>query len=207
MNPPPPVVTIVVSGLPRSGTSLVMAMLAAGGIPPHTDGQRQADADNPNGYWELEAVKRLAADASWLTGAVGRAVKIVVPLVRFLPADPRQSFQVLLLERDLDEVVASQAAMLEHKGLKPLLAAARLKPALTRQWEESRQVLAHRPNVSLRVVNHRQLLAAPAAVAAEVAAFLGLPLAVGAMAAVVDSRLYRQRSDSPPGQVPAGKVE
>ena len=197
---PPPVPAIIVSGLPRSGTSLVMAMLAAGGIPAQTDGQRQADADNPNGYWELEAVKRLATDASWLASAAGRAVKIVVPLVRFLPADPRRHFQVLLLERDLDEVVASQAVMLEHRGLPPALPPARLKPALARLWEDSRQLLAHRPNVSLRIVNHRQLLADPASAAAQLAEFLHLPLDVAAMAGVVDSALYRQRVGAPEPQ-------
>jgi len=193
----PPVRTIAVPGLPRSGTSLVMAMLAAGGIPAQTDGQRQPDSDNPNGYWELEAVKKLATDASWLVGTAGRAVKTVVPLVRLLPADPRLRFLVLLLERDLDEVVASQAAMLEKRGLKPALAAAQLKPALARQWEESRHLLAHRPNVGLRIVNHRQLLAAPAAAAALLAEFLPLPLDVAAMAEVVDATLYRQRATPP----------
>jgi hypothetical protein len=194
---PPPVPAIIVSGLPRSGTSLVMAMLAAGGIPAQTDGQRQADADNPNGYWELEAVKRLATDASWLASAAGWAVKIVVPLVRFLPADPRRHFQVLLLERDLDEVVASQAVMLERRGLQPALPPARLKPALARQWEDSRQLLAHRPNVNLRIVNHRQLQADPASTAAQLAEFLHLPLDIAAMAGVVDSALYRQRAGTP----------
>lgn len=191
---PPLAATIVVSGLPRSGTSLVMAMLAAGGVAAHTDGQRPADADNPNGYWELEAVKHLATDPSWLAAAAGRAVKIVVPLVRQLPADPRRRFAVILLERDLDEVLASQAAMLERKGLKLVLAAAQMKPALARQWEESRQVLAHRPNVDLHLMEHRQLLTDPAAAAAQLAAFLGLPMDPGAMAAVVDPMLYRQRA-------------
>lgn len=186
--------TIVVSGLPRSGTSLVMAMLVAGGVAAHSDGQRPADADNPNGYWELEAVKHLATDPSWLAAATGRAVKIVVPLVRLLPTDPRHRFSVILLDRDLDEVLASQAAMLARKGLNPVLAAARMKPALARQWEESRQVLAHRPNVGLHLMKHRQLLAGPADAAAQLAGFLGLPMNLGAMAAVVDRMLYRQRA-------------
>lgn len=192
---PPLAATIIVSGLPRSGTSLVMAMLAAGGVSAHTDGHRPADADNPNGYWELEAVKHLATDPSWLAAAAGRAVKIVVPLVRLLPTDPRHRFAVILLERDLDEVLASQAAMLERKGLKPVLAAAQMKPALARQWEESRQVLAHRPNVDLHLMAHRQLLADPAAAAVQLAGFLGLPMDPGAMAAVVDPMLYRQRGN------------
>lgn len=194
-NPSAPLAPIVVvSGLPRSGTSLVMAMLAAGGVPAHTDGQRQADADNPNGYWELEAVKRLAADATFLVAAAGRAIKIVVPLVRHLPTDARFCFRVVLLERDLEEVLASQATMIRRKGLQPALPAAQLKPALARQWDASRLALAERADVHLLVLSHRRILADPAGAAVELASLVTMPLDTEAMARVVDPRLYRQRA-------------
>ena len=184
---------VIVSGLPRSGTSLVMAMLEAGGVPALTDGRRPPDADNPNGYRELDAVKHLATDATFLASADGRAVKIVVPLVRQLPVDPGLDFHVIMVERDLDEVLASQAALIERKGLRPALAAAQLKPALARQWEESRRVLTQHPNVRLLVLNHRQILAQPAPTATQIATFLPASLDTVAMARVVDPRLYRQR--------------
>ena len=185
---------VIVSGLPRSGTSLVMAMLAAGGVPALTDGHRPADADNPNGYWELEAVRRLATDASFLTLAAGRAVKVVVPLVRHLPTDLCQSFDVLMVERNLDEVLASQAVMIQRRSLRPALPVAQLKPALARQWEQSRLALFQRPNIRLLVVNHRRILTQPTPSAAHIAAFLDAPLDTAAMARVVDPCLYRQHA-------------
>ena len=76
---------IVVSGPPRSGTSLLMQMLEAGGVEPLRDDTRPADAGNPRGYYEFEAVKRLRHDHEWLQGAEGKLVKIVTPLLSMLP--------------------------------------------------------------------------------------------------------------------------
>src|SRR5512134_4034770 len=107
----------VVTGLPRAGTSLVMQMLVAGGVPILVDGARPADADNPRGYLEFAPVKRLREDASWLPRARGRAVKVVVPLVCDLP--PSERYRVLLVERDVREVLASQRTMLAGRGHAP----------------------------------------------------------------------------------------
>lgn len=106
---------VVVSGLPRSGTSLLMNMLAAGGLPVLTDGVRAADADNPHGYFELERVKNLEhdADKAWLRDARGRGVKVISHLLKELPAD--NYYKVLFSVRDLGEVVASQNTMLRHR--------------------------------------------------------------------------------------------
>ncbi len=106
----------VVSGLPRSGTSLMMQMLVAGGLPALTDAVRSPDESNPRGYFEFEPVKRLRTDASWLEQARGRAVKIIHLLLRELPTDGRFQYRVLFLRRPLEEVIASQSAMLARAG-------------------------------------------------------------------------------------------
>ena len=105
---------IIVSGLPRSGTSLLMQMLAAGGIMVITDKLRTADADNPRGYYEFELVKKIKQDASWLPQVRGKAVKMISQLLYDLPGS--ESYRVILMERDLDEVLVSQEKMLERLG-------------------------------------------------------------------------------------------
>src|SRR5438046_6429896 len=104
----------VVSGLPRSGTSLMMQMLRAGGMPVRTDGFRKADEDNPRGYLEYEPVKRTREDSSWVSDAVGKAVKVVYLLLRDLPDG--FDYRVILMRRSLREVLASQSAMLMRSG-------------------------------------------------------------------------------------------
>ena len=104
----------IVSGLPRSGTSLLMQMLAAGGMQVITDGQRAADQHNPRGYFELEAVKHTRTDHSWLTRAEGKAVKVVHLLLPHLPSD--REYRVIFMQRDLSEIIASQRAMLQQQG-------------------------------------------------------------------------------------------
>src|SRR6185312_6287356 len=104
----------VVSGLPRSGTSLMMQMLAAGGIPPLSDGLRSADPDNPRGYFEYEPVKRTKQDDTWTDAAPGKAAKVVYALLKDLPT--RHDYRVIWMRRPLDEVIASQRAMLARVG-------------------------------------------------------------------------------------------
>ena len=106
----------VVTGLPRSGTSLMMQMLAAGGIPPLTDYQRKPDESNPRGYFEFEPVKRLRADRSWLDQAHGRAIKVIHLLLRELPTDGIYNYRVILMKRSIKEVLASQRVMLDRQG-------------------------------------------------------------------------------------------
>lgn len=106
--------TVVVSGLPRSGTSMMMQMLDAGGLPVLSDGVRIADEDNPRGYYELEAVKRTKQDASWLVGSEGKVVKMVHVLLKDLPTD--RTYRVVMMRRKTETVLKSQAAMLERLG-------------------------------------------------------------------------------------------
>jgi hypothetical protein len=180
----------VVSGVPRSGTSLVMQMLAAGGFPVLSDGARAPDAHNPRGYLEYQPVKRLREDASWLGAARGRAVKVVHSLVDALPEG--FDYRLVLLRRDLEEVVASQDAMLDADA-PPGLAPGRLRQVFCSQLVELERWLGSRPQFRLLRVEHRDLLAAPARAAAALDWFLGGGLDVEAMAGAVDPSLHRQR--------------
>ncbi|WP_412068040.1 sulfotransferase [Rubrivirga sp. IMCC43871] len=181
---------VVVSGLPRTGTSMMMQMLTAGGLPAYTDGAREADPSNPRGYYEHARVKGLARDRAWVPEADGHVVKVVAPLLPFLP--PGAAYRVVLMDRDLDEVLASQAAMLAESGHAPA-------PAdVLRTVFEQRLAAAHAwadetPRAELLTVSYPEAVADPAGVARRVADFVG-GLDPGPMAAAVDGSLHRQRS-------------
>lgn len=181
----------VVSGLPRSGTSLVMQMLAAGGMPVLTDGVRGPDDDNPRGYFEFEPVKRTAGDASWITAAKGKAVKVIYQLLRALPGE--HSYQVILLRRDIREVVASQHAMLRRLGKGPVgISDEALARGLEAGLRDAEAWLARQPNCSVLHLPHASLIASPHAAAANLSGFCGGLDAI-AMASVIEPALHRQR--------------
>jgi hypothetical protein len=189
---------VVVAGIPRSGTSLVMQMLEAGGLAPLCDGVRRPDADNPRGYYELEAAKRLARETDWLDAARGRAGKIVHALVPKLPS--QHTYRVLLLERRLDEVLASQDRMLARRADGEPDAALpddRLAAVFAAQQDAAKRWLAAQPNARWQTVRHADLIADPHASAARIADFLGGSLDRVAMAAVVEPALYRERASGP----------
>ena len=183
----------IVSGLPRSGTSVMMQMLEAGGLAPLSDGLRTADEDNPRGYLELEAVKRTRQDPSWLANAAGQVVKVIHLLLRDLPAD--HQYRVIFMHRDVREVVASQRAMLARSGRQGAnLPDDKLAAAFETQLRDVEAWLARQPNFRLLTVEHRAAIERPAEVARVVNEFLGGGLDETAMAAVVDAALYRQRA-------------
>jgi hypothetical protein len=182
----------IVSGLPRSGTSLMMQMLQAGGMDLLTDERRAADQHNPRGYFEYEAVKRSGADVSWLGQAGGRAVKVIHLLLRHLPAD--RQYRVIFMLRDVQEVIASQRAMLKASGRSgALIPDDKLAGVFEQQLSEMRRWLAGQPNFQVLYVNYRDVLSDPFAAAQTIALFLGGKLDVSAMAGAVDRTLYRQR--------------
>ncbi|MFL6537689.1 MAG: sulfotransferase family protein [Chthoniobacterales bacterium] len=182
----------VVSGLPRSGTSLMMQVLAAGGLPSLTDSVRESDENNPRGYFEFEAVKKLRLDSSWLKRAQGHAIKIIHVLLRELPTDGRFSYRVLFMQRALDEVLASQAKMLQRAG-KSAADPALLVKTFTAQIAQVKEWMSGQPAFAFLEVEHQRLITQPEIVAGEVAQFLGLDLAVPTMAEAVDPALYRER--------------
>jgi hypothetical protein len=192
---------IVVSGLPRAGTSLMMQMISAIGVPAFSDGHRPADASNPRGYLEHAAVRRLDRDARCLDGARGHVVKIVSPLLPALPA-PRSPFvyRVVFVRRDLEEVLRSQALMLGAVGHDASNASdAKLSAAMEKAEARARRFVAARPDVDWIEVSHADLMAQPLATARRVTAFILGALdvaAAGAMAACVDPELHRVRGSS-----------
>ena len=183
----------VVTGVPRSGTSLVMQMLAAGGIEPLTDGMRPPDADNPRGYFELEAVKRTRRDAGWVAEAVGRSVKVIHALVTALPAD--RAYRLIWVHRPLEEVVASQRAMLVRRGAgDDVLAPERLVEIFRAQVQEAERWVAAQPGFASLAIDYHAVLDDPRAAAQSIDRFLGGGLDCEAMAGVVDAGLHHQRS-------------
>ena len=192
---------VVVSGLPRSGTSMVMQMLSAGGLACATDGIRAADEDNPRGYFEVERVRRLdkEGDRSWLQEYQGRAVKVISFLLRHLPGDLR--YRVLLIHRDLQEVLASQRRMLLRRGEDP---DAVPEPEMARTFadhlREVEAFLEEAGNFDTLRLDHGRVLADPAAAAGAIDGFLGGGLDRGAMAAAVDGSLHRNRRGGSPGE-------
>ena len=183
----------VVSGLPRSGTSMVMQMLAAGGMPVLADGRREADESNPRGYLEYDAVKNLRNDNSWLNSAQGKAVKIITQLLPALPMTFR--YQIIYVERDLDEVLASQRRMLARNGRTAKhISDDQLRRTFAAQTNRIRRWLAKQSNIELLAVNYRDVVADPLASASAMANFLGGNCDVERMAAAVDPTLYRSRA-------------
>ena len=183
----------IVSGLPRSGTSMMMQMLEAGGMKILTDGRREADENNPRGYFEFEKAKKLRSDRSWLDEARGKTVKIVAQLLLFLP--PGFDYRILFMERDMNEVVASQETMLadqEKQG--GTLSKEKLADVFQQQLNQVKKMLASRPNISTLYVDHGDCLRDPATTASRVNTFLGGDLDAPAMGGIVEPGLYRHRA-------------
>lgn len=185
---------IVVSGLPRSGTSLMMRMLQAGGVPLLTDGQRTADANNPHGYFEYEPVRALKRDASWLPQARGKAIKIISELLPALP--PQIAYRVLFMRRDMQEVLASQRQMLVRLGrtTPDTPADAELAPLFAAHLQQVQQWLAQQPHIAVLEVSYNALLHEPQPIIERINQFLGGGLDTTRMAQMIDRQLYRQRS-------------
>jgi hypothetical protein len=185
---------VVVSGLPRSGTSMAMKMLEAGGMPILADGIRAADISNPKGYYEFEPVKELdkGGDVAWLASARGKAVKIISFLLTWLPE--RYDYRVIFMERDLREVLASQNAMLAHRGE---AAGSADDEQMRRMYEDHLQkvarFMANRSCFSTFPVAYRDVVENPREAAVRIDRFLGGTLDVDRMAAIADPALYRNR--------------
>jgi hypothetical protein len=187
-----PFVTIV-SGLPRSGTSLMMQMLHAGGMPVLTDRVRTADQDNPRGYFELEAVKQVKSNRDWLTEAVGKAVKIIHLLLMELPQE--HDYRVIFMRRDLSEVLKSQGLMLERSGKAgAALSAEKLAAVYEGQLATVTKWLDAQPNFRVHRIEYAAIIRDPLEQSRSVARFLNCDLDVDAMAAAVNPGLYRNRS-------------
>jgi hypothetical protein len=186
---------VVVSGLPRSGTSMMMKMLEAGGLPVVTDGERGADVDNPKGYFELERIKDLEkeTDKSYLREARGKVLKVISFLIKDLPDD--NHYRVIFMRRDLDEVLASQNKMIDRLGTTDTSAQDEaMKEAYRNDIVRVRLLCKKRDNFELIETHYKSTVETPTQTASAVNAFLGGRLDEAEMLAAVDSSLYRNRS-------------
>lgn len=190
-------ITYVVSGLPRSGTSMMMRMLEAGGLLPVTDGLRAADEDNPRGYYELERAKLIKHDRAWLEDCRGKAVKLITELLRDLPDD--RPYKIVFMRRDLEEVLRSQKAMLARRGEPNSMDDGEMRRILMVHVADIEGFLRDRPRTEVLYVSYNRVLADPRGQAARLSAFLGGALDVERLVAAVEPTLYRQRGESPDG--------
>jgi hypothetical protein len=183
----------IVSGLPRSGTSMMMRMLEAGGISPVVDGERKANADNPMGYYEFEPVKALKEDSSWVADSTGQAVKVIYKLVYDLPNNV--PYRIVFMQRDIEEVLSSQEKMMRRDGLDPDTIGRDLLYNLFqtdvmdfRRWAEVQG------NIQIMYADYRRMIDEPEEMSRHIAEFLDQDLDIQAMASVVDPDLYRNRA-------------
>jgi hypothetical protein len=181
---------VIVSGLPRSGTSLMCQMLDNGGVEVVTDRLRTADTDNPRGYYELEKVKKIKEDASWLPETRGKAFKMVSQLLYDLPRT--EHYRVIFMERDLDEVLVSQEKMLARLG-RPAAPREKIRQAFISHLERIHGWLAGQRHIAILRVNYKDLVERPAEMAKVVNDFVGGWADPARMAESVDSSLYRNR--------------
>lgn len=186
---------IVVSGLPRSGTSMAMQMLAAAGVSAVTDGVREAGEDNPKGYFEDERVKDLhkdAEDRGWLREARGKAVKIISFLLKDLPET--NNYKVIFMRRDLPEVLASQQKMLDRRGEANEIEDEKMLELWQDHLWKVNYLLKHADHLDALEVPYKDVVANPLEQARRMQDFLGLPLDPEQMAGAVDEKLYRNRA-------------
>ena len=184
---------VIVSGLPRSGTSMMMKMLEAGGIPPLTDKLRTADNDNPKGYYEFERVKQMdKGDTGWVPQAQGKVVKVISALLKYLPSS--YHYQVIFLRRHMSEILASQRKMLINRGEDPdKMDDAQMGMLFENHVRQVEKWLAQQSNIEVLYVHYSDVMADPLTAINSMSRFLGRDMDVRAMAEVADPNLYRNR--------------
>jgi hypothetical protein len=183
----------IVSGLPRSGTSLMMQMLVAGGTSALSDGQRQPDSDNPRGYLEWERIKQLPNDPNCIAEAEGKVVKVISRLLLALPAG--HEYRVIFMQREMSEVMASQDQMLRHRGsYREAANSTAISAAFEKHLHEVYAWLDGKSYVKTLHVPYHDVLSKPEEIARQIKDFLKLDLDVDAMAQQVDASLYRNRA-------------
>ena len=184
--------SIIVSGLPRSGTSLMMMMLDAAGIPPMQDYIREADADNPKGYYEYERVKKMPeGDTQWVKNSKGKAVKVITALLEHLPK--KYKYDVIIMRREMDEILASQAKMLERRGEENKISDSEMSDLFSKHFEKTLSWIKNQKNFRFVEISYNNLLVNPEEEINKVNQFLGGEMDTQAMLGKIDPKLYRQR--------------
>ncbi|HKG53039.1 MAG TPA: sulfotransferase [Anaerolineales bacterium] len=183
---------VVVSGLPRSGTSMMMRMLAEGGLPVITDELRRPDSDNPNGYFEFETVRQMSkGNVSWLANSGGKAVKVISALLEYLPAN--YSYKIIFLERDVQEILASQRKMLLNRREEKMGDETEIRAQIQKHLSAMKPWLVRQPNIEVLFVNYNTLVRNPEPLCEQITEFLDRPLNQTRMLAIPDKQLYRNR--------------
>jgi len=184
---------IIVSGLPRSGTSMMMKMLAEGGLSAVVDSLRQADEDNPNGYFEIESSKSLKdGEKKWLYDAQGKVVKVISYLLEFLPDD--LSYDIIFMEREIGEILASQQKMLMRRNETSMLSDVEMEAQFREHLRAVKYWAARKPNMRILFVKYSEMVNAPETLCQSIVDFLEMPLDLKAMQSVPSQSLYRNRS-------------
>ena len=187
---------IVVSGLPRSGTSMMMKMLEEGGIPILTDAIRGADDDNPNGYYEFELVKKLPEGQNqWLADANHKVVKIVSALLEHLPVNYR--YKIIFMEREPREILASQQKMLANRNEKSEINDTEMQEQFQKHLAAIKYWLARQPHMDVMYIDYNKMISKPENYCQAIADFIAIPVDVSKMLAVPNERLYRNRATKP----------
>lgn len=182
----------IVSGLPRSGTSLMMQMLKAGGMGVVTDEIRKADDDNPRGYFELEQVKKLKENSAWLAGCRGKAVKVISLLLFDLPA--QYDYKIIFMQRKMREVLASQRIMLERRGVNGDGAGdEEMAKKFEKHLARVEDWIARQSNMEVLFLSYDEIIKNPRVCSEKVNGFLRQDFNTKTMAEAVDETLYRQR--------------
>ena len=183
---------IVVSGLPRSGTSMMMQILEAGGVEILTDNLRSPDSDNSKGYYEYEKVKNLHKDNYWLKKCQGKTIKIVSNLIKNLRSD--MEYKIIFMERDITEVLSSQSKMLKNAGLNDSSSDMELKNIFLNHIKEIKIWLQNQTHMEILFVNHKDCIYNSEFVCQDILRFLDMNLNYEEMVKVVDVTMYRNRS-------------
>jgi hypothetical protein len=191
-TPAPPLSLTIVSGLPRSGTSLMMQMLAAAGVPVVTDSERKPDEDNPEGYYEWEPIKKVGRKPEILREAEGKVLKVISMLLPALPA--RNRYKVLFMDRPIEEVVASQRKMVKNRGNESVADAEKLTSMLSEHRAEVLRGLSSAAAFELFVVDYPDLIRHPGKWVPRIVEFLGGVPDATAMYGAIRPNLHRNRS-------------
>jgi hypothetical protein len=182
----------VVSGLPRSGTSMMMKMLEAGGLDVLTDDIREADEDNLKGYYEDERVKVLHEDNVWIGEAEGQVVKVISYQLKHLPKD--HEYCIIFMKRKIAEVLASQKKMMVRRGESTDdVPDAVMTGIFQKHLDETYNWLAEQPNMRVLYISYNDSLQDPAPTVEQVNEFLGGEMDIENMMTIVDPSLHRQR--------------
>ncbi len=184
---------VVVSGLPRSGTSMMMKMLAVGGLGIISDAIRTANEDNPNGYFEFEPVKQLVeGNFHWLADATGKGIKIISSLLEYLPRE--YQYKIIFMERDLQEVLSSQQKMLKNRQEESLTENTKMRVQFEKHLSDLKYWLARQSNMDTLYISYNKMLADPKNDSTRIADFIGISMDVEKMLAVPSKKLYRNRA-------------